>query len=292
MVGILDALRGGAGQVGQGLLSAGQNAFSNVSSPERFAGLLEDPRVITGASILQGGGILGGVQLQNQLAQQRRDRDLQEAALRRQQEQDALVQQQQQFANQLAERRFGLDEQRLALAQRDLEQERELAMLGAASKGDDFNNEQRKIAGFAARMKRAADTMTALSERITPGRISLALDNSLARASLSAEEQEFLRAADEFANANLRRETGAQVTAEERISAFRRFIPLFGDKPETVKVKLQAQRETVGDFVTESAGAAEKLFPDLFAVPQASGAEDDLIEIERAPDGSFRRKRK
>lgn len=100
------------------------------------------------------------------------------------------------------------------------------------------------------------------------------LDPLLKRLFQSDQGKEFEAAWAPFINANLRRETGAVITADEWREAFQRFIPMPGDSVETRALKA-ANRSDAIDAMRAGAGAAARNIPQAqpyvppSAAPQA-----------------------
>lgn len=86
---------------------------------------------------------------------------------------------------------------------------------------------------------------------------------NLAHSVESPDRQRFQDAAAHFINAINRRESGAQVSNREWQDAYRRFIPVYGDKPETLKAKAAARQQALAGI----AGEAGPMFNPNTAVP-------------------------
>jgi hypothetical protein len=131
-----------------------------------------------------------------------------------------------------------------------------------------MNENQANAAGFADRIANALPVLDFTS----PGRGARLLEDaplSLGNDFLSAEAQQFFQAERDFINANLRRESGAVIGAEEFVSARRQYIPQPGDKPEVLEQK-RRNRETVLRSMGRAAGPAYQSAPT--AAPTAPTA--------------------
>jgi hypothetical protein len=136
-----------------------------------------------------------------------------------------------------------------------------------------MNENQANAAGFADRIANALPVL----ESTSPGRGARLLEDaplSLGNDFLSAEAQQFFQAERDFINANLRRESGAVIGAEEFVNARRQYIPQPGDKPEVLEQK-RRNRETVLRSMGRAAGpsyqAAPIVPPTAPAAPTSGG---------------------
>jgi len=78
---------------------------------------------------------------------------------------------------------------------------------------------------------------------------------------LSPERRQYLQAANNFIRANLRKESGAAIGAQEEENEFRTYFPVVGDSPAVLAQKAQA-RKLATDGMIQSAGNAFKM-PEL-----------------------------
>lgn len=106
----------------------------------------------------------------------------------------------------------------------------------------------------------------------------------------SPDRQRFQDASAHFINAINRRESGAQVSNREWQDAYRRFIPVYGDKPETLKAKAAARQQAL-DGIAGEAGpmfnpstALRETQPDTEA-PDASGTSAPTGAVEAGAGG-------
>jgi hypothetical protein len=110
---------------------------------------------------------------------------------------------------------------------------------------------QRLAAGFAARM----DASNAIIAQLEPAgglpsvmtEVASAVPfvgNYAQRKVMSAEQQKYKQAADNWIRANLRKESGAVIGAEEMEAEYRTYFPMPGDTPEVIAQKAQARQIT------------------------------------------------
>lgn len=96
----------------------------------------------------------------------------------------------------------------------------------------------------------------------------------LANALRPEDRQKFLQAASSFAEATLRAATGAGVNKEEALQKVRELTPQIGDRPGTIKQKLDAQQMYLDSLRTR----AGRAFPQggQSGQPGAAPADDPL----------------
>lgn len=85
----------------------------------------------------------------------------------------------------------------------------------------------------------------------------------------SPSRQKFQTAARHFINAINRRESGAVVNRTEWQDAYQRFLPVYGDKPETLAAKATARRQALAGI----AGEAGPMFDPSKATQQTQTQE-------------------
>ena len=122
---------------------------------------------------------------------------------------------------------------------------------------------QQTVAEYAARLEQA----NPIIEKLTPfinGMNVLSFEAQLrATPSLqSAEIQQYKQAASNFINAKLRRESGAVISPSEFTEARSQYLPVPGDKPETLAQK-KANRDLVYASLRKAAGNAYESVEDL-----------------------------
>lgn len=176
-------------------------------------------------------------------------------------------------------------------------------------KGKITDNE-RLSAAYATRMRKAADTITALD--YVPTTSDMVLFNqmlsgpgmlqSFANKSLSPKAQQYLQAVQDFNRAKLRKESGAAIGKEEVFGDLSTFFPVPGDDPTTLAQKAAA-RETAINGMIGASGAAYKA-PEKTDT-QSTQTQESPVQVKSdqeynnlpsgalyiAPDGSTRRKK-
>jgi hypothetical protein len=97
---------------------------------------------------------------------------------------------------------------------------------------------------------------------------------------LNDEEQEYLRAARDFAAGVLRKESGAAITPNELRDVFQRYVPAPGDSPDLAKAK-SAARATYMQSMRKLAEPARRYY-DYSNTPQGAGGDsmsmDEMIQ--------------
>jgi len=127
-----------------------------------------------------------------------------------------------------------------------------------------FSADQNKAAGFALRMEYAMQELEALENAgFNPVNFydffvnnyipfaPEALENFLS----SSEYKQYARARQDFSTAQLRQETGAQISAQEVDQIYETYFPNFGDDQQTILNKKEA-RERAVDAMKQIAGEA------------------------------------
>ena len=120
--------------------------------------------------------------------------------------------------------------------------------------------EQRLAAGFASRMEAA----NAIIEQLEPaGGLPTEFTSTVAgvpfvggylqRKAMTAEQQKYKQAADNWIRANLRKESGAVIGADEMAAEYATYFPMPGDDPATIQQKAEARRITT-DAMKQNAG--------------------------------------
>ncbi len=141
-----------------------------------------------------------------------------------------------------------------------------------------MNNEQARDAGFADRMMQAEDVLSKVEGEggSTLGRLSE--KTGIASGYLQSKEyQSFKQARDNFINAQLRRESGAAISADEYVKADRQYFPQPGDDPETIKQKALNRKLAVEGMV-RGAGPTYQPSPSVPKPPkQLEGAERESL---------------
>jgi hypothetical protein len=144
--------------------------------------------------------------------------------------------------------------------------------------------EQKLAAGFASRMEAA----NAIIEQLEPAGGLPTVGTSIAgsipfvggyaqRKFMSPEQQRYKQAADNWIRANLRKESGAVIGADEMAAEYATYFPMPGDDPLTIQQKAEARRITT-DAMKQNAGPVYRPTqgakrPDLKGIKSTYGLE-------------------
>jgi hypothetical protein len=162
-------------------------------------------------------------------------------------------------------------------------------------KGNALTEAQGKATTFQGTMMNAAKNMKELEDKgYNPASFksqSQLSAPSSANVMLPAQSQQYKQAMDNFANAYLRFQSGANMSEQEIARNLKEMMPVFGDKPENLKQKADA-RENAIRFMSYSAGpganmlaqANANLVPANPATPPAAPAAP--ATVQRAYMGS------
>lgn len=125
----------------------------------------------------------------------------------------------------------------------------------------DFNSNEQLAAGFAARMTTASRVIDELAAQgFNPTSVGAGWSPGI----LAGENtRRFRQAAEDWINANLRRESGAAISDQERESAMRTFFPRVGDSAAVVQQKANARSLQERNLVESSNGAFAQMYPEL-----------------------------
>jgi hypothetical protein len=141
--------------------------------------------------------------------------------------------------------------------------------LNPFSEGGKFNSDQAKAAGFTDRMLQSEGILRGRSDA-QPGlegqganfwstQASKAQDTPIvgrfANYAIPEDRQKYDQAKRDFINAQLRRESGAAISASEFDSADKQYFPVPGDSPEVIKQKAQNRRAAVEAMGREGGGS-------------------------------------
>lgn len=143
-------------------------------------------------------------------------------------------------------------------------------------KGTALTEAQGKATTFQGTMMNAAKNMKDLEDK---GYNPASFKNqaqitapSATNALLPSQSQQYKQAMDNFANAYLRFQSGANMSEQEIQRNLREMMPVFGDKPDTLKQKADA-RENAIRFMSYSAGAGANMLAQANAnMPPANPA--------------------
>lgn len=169
----------------------------------------------------------------------------------------------------LAERKYGLDVQKLGLAR--AKEEREATMTGTTGispvTGKPFTENQAKAGTFANRIEQAESVLSGGKGLFVP------FSPEFAR---TADRRRFEQATKNFITAVLRRESGAAISDTEFADAERVYIPKFTDDAETLRQKAISRKIIQQGLINESVGAYEQVkeqLPDF-------GTQEDISDQE------------
>lgn len=153
-----------------------------------------------------------------------------------------------------------------------------------------FNAQQTTSAEYANRMMRANATLEALlnpqddpntpdvneaENRFDPSARARGRNIPFIGDALRGDTaRQFDQAADEFALAVLRRESGAAISPAERAEVAALYFPQPGDGPGVIAQKARAREEVISGMVAASSGAYEGLYGQ--SGPASQGADDPL----------------
>jgi len=165
-------------------------------------------------------------------------------------------------------------------------------IVGTEKQKSPFSKDQKDAAGFAIRMEQNMKVMDDLMDSgynpVDPTRLSTLKDNFVDNAPfipdllenvlVSGNYQLYRNAAMDFAMAQLRRESGAAITASEMESMKELYIPAFGDAPETLAGK---RTRRLNAFETMKASAEKSYTQTKSAIKKSS---DPILTEEEAAD--------
>ncbi len=131
-------------------------------------------------------------------------------------------------------------------------------------KGTALTEAQSKATTFQGNMITAAKEMKALEDKgynpatfKNQSQLSVA-GTTGANMAIPATTQQYKQAMDNFANAYLRFQSGANMAENEIQRNLKNMMPAFGDKPETIAQKARAREEAI-KFMSYSAGAGANM---------------------------------
>ncbi len=94
----------------------------------------------------------------------------------------------------------------------------------------------------------------------------------LQRQVMTPEQQRYKQAADNWIRANLRKESGAVIGADEMKAEYETYFPMPGDSQDTIDLKAQARKVTT-DAMIQNAGPAFTM-PQLPSMPKLKDVMD------------------
>ena len=147
-----------------------------------------------------------------------------------------------------------------------VETEKPPILPGTEVSKDPFTEGQKKQAGFAIRMEKALKELEALENSgFSPvntydyfiSNIPL-IPEGFKNFAQNPEYKQYQRARLDFATAQLRQETGAQINAGEIIWIDKTYFPEFGDDLETIKNKREARRNALAAMIGQAGKAYDR----------------------------------
>jgi hypothetical protein len=114
---------------------------------------------------------------------------------------------------------------------------------------------QRLAAGFADRMVSAEAIIEQLPPQALPTEFTSVaggvpfVGGYLQRKAMSPEQQKYKQAADNWIRANLRKESGAVIGADEMKAEYETYFPQPGDSPEVIQQKTEARKTTTNAMI-------------------------------------------
>lgn len=139
-------------------------------------------------------------------------------------------------------------------------------LMGASSSSRPTEGES-NAAGFAQRMERSQAVISGLPEGSQPG-VRAAVAGALPvvggvaqRRAMTAEQQQYKQAADDWIRAKLRKESGAVIGEDEMRKEFETYFPQIGDGPEVIAQKAQARAIATNSMKTSAGRAYQPYVP-------------------------------
>jgi hypothetical protein len=129
-----------------------------------------------------------------------------------------------------------------------LAQKEALAKAGSTNVSIDarpVNQEQAKALGYADRMAQANDTIEGLNYQPTIAGNAVSSLPVVGNALTSEQHQQFNQAKLNFMSANLRKESGAVISAEEYKSQDEQYFPQPGDSEKTIEQKAKNRKQAI-----------------------------------------------
>ena len=147
-----------------------------------------------------------------------------------------------------------------------VEPEKPPILPGTEVSKDPFTEGQKKQAGFAIRMEKALEELERLENSgFNPvnyydtivANFPL-IPEGLKNYANNPEYKQYQRARLDFATAQLRQETGAQINAGEIVWIDKTYFPEFGDDLETIKNKREARRNALAAMIGQAGKAYDR----------------------------------
>jgi hypothetical protein len=139
-------------------------------------------------------------------------------------------------------------------------------LMGASSSSRPTEGES-NAAGFAQRMERSQAVISGLPEGSQPG-VRAAVAGALPvvggvaqRRAMTAEQQQYKQAADDWIRAKLRKESGAVIGEDEMRKEYETYFPQIGEGPEVIAQKAQARAIATNSMKTSAGRAYQPYVP-------------------------------
>lgn len=146
----------------------------------------------------------------------------------------------------------------------------------------DIKESEWKAAGFARRMEQAEGVFDALSESgFNRASYSGATQSNLPAAVQSDSFKRQQQAEDNFLNAVLRKESGANITKEERDSGERQYFPRIGDSAELIQQKKANRLQALAGMQAEGMRAIDYV-PSVQVKPSGTKVSSRIAELDAA----------
>jgi hypothetical protein len=113
------------------------------------------------------------------------------------------------------------------------------------------------------------------------GDFGSSLGDAAVRVGGTPEQQQYLNAADNWITANLRKESGAVIGAEEKANEYRKYFPIAGDSGAVIEQKAKLREKVTKGMIGQSAGAYKDIFGEEGNV---SAEERKLISRGFSPE--------
>jgi hypothetical protein len=139
-------------------------------------------------------------------------------------------------------------------------------LMGASGSSRPTEGES-NAAGFAQRMERSQAVISNLPEGSQPG-VRAAVAGALPvvggvaqRRAMTADQQQYKQAADDWIRAKLRKESGAVIGEDEMRKEYETYFPQIGDGPEVIAQKAQARAIATNSMKTSAGRAYQPYVP-------------------------------
>ena len=156
-------------------------------------------------------------------------------------------------------------------------------------KGTSLTEAQGKATTFQGVMMNAAKNMKDLEDKgFNPASFKAQAQlntPALANAAIPEQSQQYKQAMDNFANAYLRFQSGANMSEQEIQRNLREMMPAFGDKPNTIKQKAEAREQAIKLMGYTAGPGAQMLAQAGATMPTAPTAPAAPTLQPQAPTG-------